>query len=316
MGSPCEIRLFAPDAAAAARALQLAVEEIHRLECRYSRYRTDSYLHEVNRAAAVGGRIALDEELRALLEYADTCHDLSDGLFDLSSGVLREAWRPDRRSLPEPAEIQALLPRIGWGHLSWDEHGLRFARPGMELDLGGLVKEYAADRAAAVCAGEGIRHGMVDLGGDIRVIGPLPDGEPWLVDIRHPRRPGESMARVELAGGALASSGDYERFFEIDGERHGHILSPRTGRPVRGLAAVSVIADRCVAAGSACTVAMLKERDGPGWLEELGLPHLWMDVDGAHGGRDEGGSCRIEWLIEREEPFAADSRSHSGPGHP
>jgi FAD:protein FMN transferase len=146
------------------------------------------------------------------------------------------------------------------------------------------VKEYAADRAAVICTEAGFRHGLVDLGGDIKIIGPHPEGSPWVVGIQHPRIADGVMATIDLAHGAIATSGDYERFIIIDDTRYGHILSPRTGMPVRGLAGVSVVAVECVVAGTAATIAILKEERGPVWLEELGLPHVWMDENLRAGG--------------------------------
>jgi thiamine biosynthesis lipoprotein len=141
----------------------------------------------------------------------------------------------------------------------------------MEIDFGGIVKEYAADRAATLCLNAGISHGIVNLGGDIKIIGAHPDGKSWRVGIQHPRDKTKVWKALKLKTGALASSGDYERCMVIDGVRYGHILNPKTGYPVRHLTAVSVIADLCVVAGSAATIAMLKEKDGEKWLKSLGL---------------------------------------------
>jgi thiamine biosynthesis lipoprotein len=129
-----------------------------------------------------------------------------------------------------------------------------------------------------------MRHGVVNLGGDIKVIGPRADGHPWRIGIKHPRSATTLLDTVELSEGALASSGDYERCIVVDGVRYGHILNPLSGWPVRHLAAVSVVADFCVIAGSASTIAMLKEEAGAAWLAALGLRHLWVDVDGRSGG--------------------------------
>ncbi len=131
---------------------------------------------------------------------------------------------------------------------------------------------------------QGVVHGLVDFGGDIRAIGPHPSGEAWEIGIQHPRDPESLLATMNLRQGALASSGDYERCIEIEGRRYGHILDPRSGWPVRGLSAVSVMASQCLIAGSACTIAMLMGRDGADWLEELGVPHVWMDEEGGSGG--------------------------------
>lgn len=284
MGSPCEIQLFAESGAEARRISDAAVTDVRRLESRYSRYRSDSLLSGINRVAAEGGRITVDAETAGLLNYAATCHEQSAGLFDITSGILRRAWRFDRGELPDPAQIQELLEKVGWHKLRWQSPVLEFPMSGMEIDFGGIVKEYAVDRAAALCQGAGVRHGVINLGGDIKVIGPRADGSPWRIGIRHPRHKEAVMRTILLREGALASSGDYERCLIVDGVRYGHILNPKTGWPVRHLAAVSVIADFCVVAGSASTIAMLKEAGGPAWLESLGLPHLWVDVHGNSGG--------------------------------
>lgn len=285
MGSPCEIQLFADSHANnAQRAADAVIVDVHRLEARYSRYRRDSFLSEINRVAAVGGSITVDDETAGLLNYAATCYEQSDGLFDITSGILRQVWRFDLGKLPDQAQIQQLLDKVGWHRLRWTPPVLEFSTPGMEIDFGGVVKEYAADRAAALCWQADIRHGVVNLGGDIKVIGPRVDGSPWRVGIRDPRDKEAVMQSIFLQEGALASSGDYERCIIVDGVRYGHILNPLTGWPVRHLAAVSVVADFCVVAGSASTIAMLKEDSGPAWLESLGLPYLWVDVQGETGG--------------------------------
>ncbi|MBK8958987.1 MAG: FAD:protein FMN transferase [Proteobacteria bacterium] len=284
MGSPCEIQVFAADAAHARAGAEHAIADVARLEARYSRYREDSFLSAINRVAARGGSIDVDAETASLLDYAATCYAESDGLFDITSGVLRQAWRFDRGGLPDAARIAALKARVGWHRLRWQAPRLAFPEPGLELDFGGVVKEYAVDRAAALCHERGLHHGVVNLGGDIKIIGPRADGQPWRIGIKHPRRAETLLDTLELQRGALASSGDYERCILVDGVRYGHILNPRSGWPVRRLAAVSVVADFCVIAGSASTIAMLKEEEGPAWLAALGLRHLWVDVDGNSGG--------------------------------
>jgi thiamine biosynthesis lipoprotein len=163
---------------------------------------------------------------------------------------------------------------------------LSFAVSGMELDLGGLGKEYAADRAAEVARDGGVRHGFVDLGGDIRAIGPQADGTPWRIGIRHPRQATAVLAEVALNDGALATSGDYERFMEVDGKRYCHIIDPRTGWPVRGLSSVTVLSERCLVAGSLATSALLKGRDGIAWLERLGVRHIVVDDEGQCSGTE------------------------------
>jgi thiamine biosynthesis lipoprotein len=284
MGSRCEIRLYASSEEPAATCARAAIADVLRLEAKYSRYRDDSVTAAINRVAAAGGAVDVDAETATLLDYAATCFEQSDGLFDLTAGILREAWRAERRELPGTDALQRLLARVGWSKVRWHRPRLAFGVSGMEIDFGGVVKEYAADRAATLCAQAGFRHGLVDLGGDIKIVGPHPDGTPWVVGIQHPRNPEAVMATLDLFHGAIATSGDYERFVEIDGRRYSHILSPRTGMPVNGLAGVSVAAPECVVAGSATTIAMLMEDRGPEWLDEVGLPHVWMDQELRVGG--------------------------------
>ncbi len=284
MGTPCDIQLFAKTAIRAKQVAELAITDVRRLEMRYSRYRNDSFLSKINRIAATGGSISVDPETAGLLNYAATCHQQSDGLFDISSGILRQAWRFDQDGLPDDQLIQTLLAKVGWHKLHWNSPSLEFPIPGMEIDFGGIVKEYAADRAAALCRSAGIQHGVVNLGGDIKIIGPRADGSPWRIGIRHPRRKDAVLATLSLYEGALASSGDYERCIIVDGVRYGHVLNPKTGWPVKYLASVSVVGEFCVVAGSSSTIAMLKEDQGPAWLEGLGLPYCWVDVQGETGG--------------------------------
>ena len=280
MGSDCAVHLYGGTAKDLELIAAGAEEEIRRIEARYSRYRDDSELARINKVAATGGVIEIDAETAGLIAYAKACFAKSDGAFDITSGRLRAVWDFSVSRLPDQRSIDAVLPFIGLDHVILANGQLHFRRPGMELDFGGLGKEYAADRAAEVCAELGLQHGFVDLGGDIRVVGPQPNGLPWRIGIRHPRETDRVAAEVALPSGALATSGDYERFIEIDGRRYCHILDPRSGWPARGLSSVTVIADRCLVAGSLSTAAMLKGRAGAAWLHGLGVRHLVIDEDG------------------------------------
>ncbi|MEX1663887.1 FAD:protein FMN transferase [Zhongshania arctica] len=284
MASPCELRLYAESQALADAAADAAKAEVIRIEQTYSRYREDSVVGRIN-AAAGGNPIALDEETSALINYATTAFKESGGLFDISSGVLREVWNFKLGQLPSPAAVAFCVKRVGWNKVHWTAPNISLQQ-GMELDFGGFGKEYAADRAATICEENGISHGLVELGGDIRVVGPHPDGSAWHIGIRNPRDPDVAVAVIPLKSGGLASSGDYERFMVIDGKRYSHILNPCTGRPVdQPMAGVTVVAPLCLLAGTAATVAMLQGENGaPTWLKEMGLPHLWIDQTGVLGG--------------------------------
>ena len=286
LGSDCTLQLFGEQRSLAQDAAVAAEREAARIEARYSRYRDDSELSQINAVAKAGGSVSVEAETAGLLDYAYACYRKSDGLFDITSGLLREVWNLSAGKLPRDEAIAALSPRIGLAKVEWRRPMLTFKRPGMELDLGGIGKEYAADRAAALCGAMGVRHGLVDFGGDMCLIGPRPGGEPWRIGIRHAGNSTVPMAMVDLVSGAIATSGDYERFMDVDGQRYCHILNPRTGRPAQGLRSVSVIADDCLVAGSLATIAMLKGRDGIDWLRTLGVRHVFMDERGVIGGTE------------------------------
>ena len=282
MAAEHEIQLAAPDIDRARRAADAAIADVMRIEAKYSRYRDDSVTSRINGAAG-GFEVAIDAETAALLRYADECYGLSGGLFDITSGVLRRVWdfRRDPPVLPTPAELASAVALVGWREVEWTAKAIRLPRAGMQIDFGGIGKEYAADRVATICLEHGMRHGLVNLGGDIRAIGPQADGTPWRVGIRHPRVQDAAVAGFDLAAGALATSGDYERYFEIAGQRYCHILNPKTGMPVRYWQSVSVVSPLCVVAGSCATIAMLLEADAPAFLESQGVQWLGIEADGS-----------------------------------
>lgn len=282
MASDNELQVFAPEEARARAASAAAIADVHRIEAKYSRYRDDSVISAIN-AGAGGAEIAIDAETAALLAYADRCFAQSDGLFDVTSGVLRRAWnfRASPPRLPDGAALAAALALVGWQQVEWSERTVRLPRAGMEIDFGGIGKEYAADRVATILREHGIGHALVNLGGDVRVVGPQASGAPWRIGIRHPRRAGAAVAAVELDEGAVATSGDYERGFDLDGRRYCHILNPRTGMPVGYFQSVSVVAPLCIVAGSCATIAMLREAEGEAFVRAQGYGYVAVAHDGS-----------------------------------
>jgi thiamine biosynthesis lipoprotein len=255
-----------------------AIAEVRRIETKYSRYRDDSIVSAINRAAGRDEPVEVDDETDALLGFADRLHAMSDGLFDITSGVLRRAWDFRSGRVPSDAQIAACLTCIGWKLVERSPGLVRLSRAGMELDFGGFGKEYAADRAAELLLSAGHRHGYVNLGGDIRVLGPHADGRAWQFGIRHPRAADGLIAQWPLERGALATSGDYERYIETGGRRHCHILDPRTGRSAQGWASITVSAPACLAAGALSTIAMLKGDAALAFLDTQHARSLAIDT--------------------------------------
>jgi thiamine biosynthesis lipoprotein len=220
---------------------------------------------------ASGGRpVPMDAETQRLLDYAGHCHALSEGLFDITSGVLRRAWSFDGSArVPDAARIAALLPRIGFARLQRVGDAL-VVPEGMEIDLGGLAKEYAVDRAleALQSAGPPV---LVNFGGDLRASAP-PGPQPWQVGVEGLAPKGGPALVLELTRGALATSGDTHRYVQRAGVRYGHILDPRTGWPVQGAPrSVTVAAASCVEAGTLSTIALLQGAGAEAFLDGLGV---------------------------------------------
>ncbi len=280
MGTRCQMRLCARSESAASAAARRAIAEIHRIEAKYSRYRDTSIVSRINALAGSGREMAVDDETSGLLGFAAQMHEHSEGLFDITSGILRRAWDFKSGRLPDEEAVHALLPCVGWQHVAWDGRSIALTRPGMQLDFGGFGKEYAADSAATVLIGAGVCGGTINLGGDVRIVGPHPDGSPWVLGVSHPRLPNAVVASIELTTGALATSGDYERYMEVDGRRYCHILDPRTGWPVEHWQSVSVVGPACLAAGALTTIAMLKREGAHDFLREQGVGFLTLDPDG------------------------------------
>lgn len=280
MGTRCQMRLCAGSERAATDAAHRAVAEIQRIEAKYSRYRGDSIVSRINALAGSGQALQVDEETRGLLRFAAQMHEHSEGLFDITSGILRRVWDFKSGCLPDEAAVRALLPCVGWQHVAWDGQSIALTRPGMQLDFGGFGKEYAADSAATVLIGAGVRGGTINLGGDVRIVGPHPDGHPWVLGVSHPRQPHAVVASIELSSGALATSGDSERYMEVGGRRYCHILDPRTGWPVEHWQSVSVVGPACLAAGALTTIAMLKREAAHDFLRGQGVGFLTVDPSG------------------------------------
>lgn len=280
MAAENEVQVHADSPAQAHAAASAAIAEVQRIEAKYSRYRADSVVSRVN-AAAGGAPVPIDAETAALLAFADAAWRNSGGLFDATSGVLRRAWNFREARVPTQADLAPLLARIGWSRVQRGEDTVRLPEPGMEIDFGGFGKEYAVDRAVAVLIAHGATSAMVNLAGDLAITGPQPEGVAWRVGVMHPRREKAVVATLPVSSGALATSGDYERFIEVDGARHCHVLDPRTGRSARGFQSVTALAPSCLVAGSATTIAMLKGAgEGLRWLRELSIPHLCVLEDG------------------------------------
>lgn len=272
MASPCELLCETDDAELAQRLATFATHEALRIERKFSRYRDDSIVHAIH--AQRGQRFHVDDETARLLQFGAALWELSEGRFDLTSGVLRHAWCFDSaQGQPAPARLAELLARIGWHQVCWQPPILTLPQ-GMEIDFGGIGKEYAVDRVADWVASQTAAPVLVNFGGDLRCVGAVPASGAWQVGIESIARHGESVKRIELKSGALATSGDARRHIEIDGRRVGHVLDARTGWPAPGTPrSITVAADTCTQAGSYSTLAMLLGDAAEAFLDAEGVTY-------------------------------------------
>lgn len=280
MGGPCSFHLYHDDPQALHLAIQLAEQEVLRLEKKYSRFLENSVISKINQSAGQHS-MTVDAETQGLLNYSALCFEQSDGLFDITSGVLNKIWDFKAGKVPTQKSINACLKYVGFEKIQWDGESI-FLPKGMQIDFGGVVKEFAADCALKVLKNAGVRSGLIDLAGDMTVLGSKPDSSPWLVGIRNPNQPDKAIVTLQMSAGAIATSGYYERYFIADGKRYCHIINPKTGWPVAHCATISIISDQCLVSGSVATIAMLKEGEAAEWLRDIEANFYMQDRYGSY----------------------------------
>jgi thiamine biosynthesis lipoprotein len=243
MGTAIAVELWSEERDAGESAIDAVMAEMHRIDRSMSPHRPDSELSRINREA---GRTAvpLSAEMARLLARANDFAQLSGGAFDITYAAVGQLYDYRQRVRPDEEALARARALVGYRGLLLDmaARTVRFERDGMRIDLGGFAKGHAVDNAAAILRHRGIHHAIVSAGGDSRVIGDR-RGRPWTIGIRDPRRPGEMSALLPLEDTSISTSGDYERYFELDGERHHHLIDPATGRSPHGVHSVTVLAE-------------------------------------------------------------------------
>jgi thiamine biosynthesis lipoprotein len=274
MASPCEVLMEVEDRQEARCLLAIAADEAWRLEDKFSRYLPGNVVDTINRSE--GAPVAVDDETGRLLDFAARLNGLSEGRFDITSGVLRRVWSFDgRQTAPSAQEIAAVLPLVGWRRVEWDGRRLRL-EPGMQIDFGGIGKEYAVDRAAGLVASASKASCVVNFGGDLAVTRPRQQSEAWRIGIEDIVVERRASRLVMLHSGAMATSGTTRRFLLADGVRYGHILDPTCGWPVPDCPrSVTVVAGSCTEAGMWATLAMLQGARAEEFLTDQSVRH-WV----------------------------------------
>lgn len=256
MASPCVVLVDTDDEILGAEVGEIVKTEALRIEAKFSRYRPSVVTH-INETA--GTAVEVDDETADLIGYSMVCYTLSEGLIDITSGALRRVWKFDgSETIPTDLQVREALRHVGWNQVTWERPILRL-QPGMEIDFGGIGKEYAVDRALALAEAHTRAPVLVNFGGDLRVSGPRRDGTPWYVAIEDVDRAGTAAGLLELSSGALATSGDTYRHVISAGVRYGHVLNPKTGWPITDAPrSVTVHAATCTEAGLLAKLALLR----------------------------------------------------------
>ncbi|MES9861996.1 MAG: FAD:protein FMN transferase [Candidatus Thiodiazotropha sp. LLP2] len=254
------------DETLAKRLLDIASAEAWRIESKFSRYRDNNIVHQINNSR--GRPVKVDDEISHLLDFAHQCWELSEGLFDITSGVFRRVWRFNGGSkLPDKQDVDDLLACVGWHKVNWSRPFITLP-DGMEIDFGGIGKEYAVDRSLLLLQRETSGAILVNYGGDIHAKGQRKGGKPWSIGIENPSQLETATGLLKIKQGALATSGDARRFILNNGRRYGHVLNPKTGWPVEGaLRSVTVAGSTCTEAGLLATLALLQGEDGEAFLK-------------------------------------------------
>ena len=288
MGCVYGIAAYGPDGDALPRFLDEALDEVDRIDRLMSHYRPDSPLSQLNQRAA-GGVVGVDRELFDFLALAIGYSRESEGAFDITVGPLMKAWgffRGDGR-VPAPAELAEARERVGYGHVRLDAatRTVRFDTPGVELDLGGIAKGYAVDRAIALLRERGVTAALVSAGGStVYALGAPPGQDAWTVSVQDPLTAGRVAITVALRDRSLSIAGVSEKFFERGRTRYAHIMDPRTGRPVRNVLAVAIVAPSGTAGDALDDAVFVKGVTGSrSYLQRYPGAEAYLFLPAGHG---------------------------------
>ena len=289
MGTTYSVRIVAPETNTGAKELQSEIDaELSRITALMSTYVDDSQLSRFNSSDS-GDWVSVDSDVVAVVDAALRASAISDGAFDPTVGPLVELWgfgRAGPRDTPPPqSEIDAAMATVGFGLVSTREEppALRKLAPAVALDLSALAKGYAVDRIDWLLDSRGLTRYMIEIGGEVKTRGRNQDGEPWRIAVERPLEAERSVYTVlQLSGEAIATSGDYRNFFEIDGRRYFHAIDPRSGQPAgNDLASVTIVAASAMEADAMATAMLVLGPDkGMRLANEQRIAALFLRRDG------------------------------------
>ena len=276
-GSACHI-LLGPGAADNPDPLDAAHKELERLEAKFASFCPDSVIHCLNQAAGTGVFTPLDAESRSLFSYVTALWEQSNHLFDPTTTALLDCYSSQGQLQAPADQLQQRLKLVGWSGLEVTTKGALLPVAGMRINLDNCIRPYAVDSVRKLLLRHGVTNALIEMDQDATSIGKQPDGANWLVGVRHPKGQRTAIARLKVNDRGFAMRGNFEHRMDIGGENFGRALSPIDAQPIPGLLSVAVVAENCLTACGAASIARLKtEQAGLRWLEKLGLP--WLAID-------------------------------------
>ena len=270
MGTLVEITVSHADANVARFATTKAFDEMKRVEALMSTYLPDSEVSRINTAAGKNA-VAVSPELLKVIEEGIRWGEKTNGLFDITIHPLVEIWGfdNDAHSIPASEAIEKALGLVNFRDIRLTGGKVLLTREGMALNLGGIAKGYAVDRAIDVLRGL-VPNGIVNAGGDLYAFGQREPEHPWIIGLQHPRKPQEVLVSFALSKRGVATSGDYQRYFMNKEKRYHHILNPETGMPAEGPVSVTVMAKSVMKADALATAVFVMGADrGLDWIDSM-----------------------------------------------
>jgi len=273
MGTLVEITVREVDSEKAQSAISSAFDEIRRLEKLMSTRLADSEISQLNDLAGGESSLAVSPDVLAVIRRGVYWGNQTNGALDISIGPVSRLWRfdDDNAVIPKAQYLTDATRLVNFREIEIDESNVRLKQPEMSLHLGAIAKGYAVDRAMTVLEKNGVRHALINAGGDLKALGERKDGQSWTIGLQHPRQPEKLSASFMLSGKAVATSGDYQRYFMKDNTRYHHILDPATGLPARGVISCTIIAETVMDADALATaVFVLGPEKGMALIDSVG----------------------------------------------
>lgn len=280
MGSAFEFVLVTDDNGE--ELLDAAIEEVKRIEYLLTEFSETSQTALLNKNAGIEA-VTVDREVYDIIKRSKQISAITQGAFDITSGLLKKMYnfKGQQFSLPSEDQLNNALKRVGYKNINLlDGHRVFLSQPNMHIGFGAIGKGYAADKVKELLITRGVTSGVINASGDLTAWGTRADGKPWRVGIANPNDPEKTVAWLPIINSSVATSGDYEQYFEVNGERYSHSIDPKTGKPVKGIKSVTVVSPSAELSDALATAVTIMGREvGVHFIEQLPNTHCLVVTD-------------------------------------